>query len=132
MTWVNVLVLVLGSAGGGGLITAVTLYLLKWKRFKNMDQVEVEEKRAAVKRMGVETDILISAETMKLVEYLQKENARRDEYLNQLQEELDAARKRNEKLQLELDHEKEMNKQMATELEQVKVKLQQYERNRMP
>lgn len=131
MTFINTIVLTIGSLLTG---TGIGIFLLKRYFFRKMDRANVDEKLAMVRKIGVETEISISAESLRIVSTLRTQLDSMNKYQNEIQEDLNNERRRCEEqqkridsLQKNLDKEKETCKQMAAELEQLKIQVKKYE-----
>lgn len=136
MTFINTVVLTVGSLLTG---TGIGIFLLKRYFFRKMDKANVEEKLAQVRKIGVETDIAISAEALRIVGTLRTQLETMTKYQNEIQEDLNSERRRCEEqqrridcLQDNLDQEKETCRQMAVELEQLRIQVAKYEKGRPP
>lgn len=133
MTWFNQIFQTIAALATGGVI----VYMLKMRRFKNLDSANVDEKRAKVKQIESDIDRSLYAEAMKLVDSFRTQLESMNKYNSEIQDDLILERKRNEEAQRKIEHlqrscaeMEERCREMAIELEQMKIKVEQYERNR--
>lgn len=131
--WINEIFKLAAAVIAGGVFNE----LIKKNRYKRMDDADVEEKRAKVRQIEADTDISLHSEGMKLVQELRKQIETMNTYHNEVQLDLDREKRRNEEaqrrieqLQESLNKEMERCREMTIEIEQLRVKVEQYERNR--
>lgn len=131
--WINEIFKLAAAVVAGGVINE----LIKKKRYKRLDDADVEEKRAKVKQIEADIDISLHSEGMKLVQELRKQINTMNTYHHEVQVDLDREKKRNEEaqrrieqLQESLNKEMERCREMTIEIEQLRIKVEQYERNR--
>lgn len=131
MQWYNIIGIAISSALSGGAI----VFVLKWARFKKMDDVSVDEKKAQVRRIDVDTEIAISTEAMKLVTTLRAQLDSLNSYYHNVQQELNNERKRNDEARDKIDELQELLDEkirecndLSVEVEQLRIKVEKYER----
>lgn len=118
---------VLSSAGIVSFLGTITLFLLKWKRFKpndvaqvNMKNAETEKVKAEAAEIKAKADVTIVDSAFKLIQRLSDECDMTKKQLEKTQDDLDSAleslRNATQKLnevQNELNNEREKNKVMS-------------------
>lgn len=131
--WINEIFKLAGALIAGGVIRELIIK----RRYKNMDNANVEEKLATVRKIEADIDISLHSEGMKLVQALRSQIETMNTYHHEVQADLDREKKRNqeaqrriEQLQESLNKEMERCREMTIEIEQLRIKVEQYERSR--
>ena len=131
--WLNEVFKLAAAVVAGGVINE----LIKKRRYREMDNANVEEKLASVRKIEADIDISLHSEGMKLVQALRNQIETMNTYHHEVQEDLNREKERNkeaqrriEQLQESLNKEMERCREMTIEIEQLRIKVEQYERSR--